>query len=57
MRRRAVGLVAEVGTSKSGGGTGLHNKPVGCGASEAYAPGPDGEKKRTGVMLGVGVLW
>ena len=27
------------------GGTGLHNKPVGCGASESCAPGPDGEEE------------
>ena len=37
--------MAEVGTSKIGGVQGLHNKPVGCGASEAYAPGPDGEEE------------
>jgi hypothetical protein len=33
-----------VGTSKIGGGEGFkgsHNKPTGCGASGAYAPGPD----------------
>jgi hypothetical protein len=36
-------LVAEIGMSKTmvgGGRSGLHNKPIGCGASEAYAPGP-----------------
>jgi hypothetical protein len=32
-----------VGTSKTGGLTGLHNKSQGCGASWAYAPGPDDE--------------
>ena len=38
--------MAEVGTSKiRGGGTGLHNKPAGCGSSEAYAPGPDREEE------------
>ena len=37
--------MAEVGTSKIRGGTGLHNKPAGCGESEAYAPGPDGEEE------------
>jgi hypothetical protein len=30
---------------KSGGGKGLHNKPIGCGASGAYAPGPDDEEE------------
>jgi len=36
----------EVGTSKftGGGGQGPHNKPIGCGASVAYAPGPDKEE-------------
>jgi hypothetical protein len=28
-----------VGTSKTGGLKGSHNKPTGCGASWAYAPG------------------
>jgi hypothetical protein len=37
--------VAEVGTSKNHGGQGLHNKPIGCGASGAYAPGPDDEEE------------
>jgi hypothetical protein len=23
----------------------LHNKPIGCGASGAYAPGPDDEEE------------
>jgi hypothetical protein len=37
--------VAEIGMSKlleGGGGvcSGLHNKPIGCGASGAYALGP-----------------
>ena len=37
-------LAAEVGTFKiMGGGARLHNKPIGCGASGAYAPGPDEE--------------
>ena len=36
-------LAAEVGTSKITGG-GSHNKPIGCGASGAYAPGPDNEE-------------
>ena len=34
-------LAAEIGTSKPwGGGSGLHNKPIGYGASGVYAPGP-----------------
>jgi len=34
-------LVAEIGTYKTMGGcSGLHNKPIGCGACLAYAPGP-----------------
>jgi hypothetical protein len=33
-------LAAEVGMSKPRwGGSGSHNKPIGCGASGAYAPG------------------
>jgi len=27
-----------------GGGQGSHNKPIGCGASGAYAPGADDEE-------------
>jgi hypothetical protein len=35
-----------VGTSKPQGGvSGSHNKPVGCSASGAYAPGPDEEEE------------
>ena len=38
--------MAEVGTSKPwGGGSGSHNKPIGCGASGVYAPGPDEEEE------------
>jgi hypothetical protein len=37
--------VAEVGTSKIMGGQGSHNKPIGCGESGAYAPGPDDEEE------------
>jgi hypothetical protein len=29
-----------------GGGEVSHNKPIGCGASGAYAPGPDDEERR-----------
>jgi len=35
----------EVGTSKITGGQGSHNKPLGCSASGAYAPGPDEEEE------------
>jgi len=40
-------LAAEAGTSKSGGGgdPGLHNKPLGCSASEVYASGPACEEE------------
>ena len=34
-------------TSKITGGQGSHNKPIGCGASGAYAPGPDDEENTT----------
>jgi hypothetical protein len=36
--------------SKITGGQGLHNKPIGCGASGAYAPGP-GDEEEEGVMI------
>jgi hypothetical protein len=39
-------LAATVGTSKHTGGlTGLHNKPTGCSAPGAYAPGPEEEEE------------
>ena len=40
-------LAAEVGLSKNqeGWGQGSHNKPIGCGASGAYASGPDVEEE------------
>ena len=39
-------LAAEVATSKiTGGGEWSHNKPIGCGLSGAYAPGPDDEEE------------
>jgi hypothetical protein len=38
-------LAMEVGTSKIHGGTGSHNKPIGCGASGAYALGPDDKEE------------
>jgi hypothetical protein len=34
----------EVGSSKITVGQGSHNKRIGCGASGAYAPGPDEEE-------------
>jgi len=40
-------LAAEVGTSKNyGEGKGSHNKPIGCGASGAYGPGPDDKEEQ-----------
>jgi hypothetical protein len=30
----------------------LHNKPIGCGASGAYAPGPDDEEEEATCKLG-----
>jgi len=41
-------MVAEAGTFKLGGDPGLHNKPLGCGASEVYASGPAWKKKKKG---------
>jgi hypothetical protein len=42
--------VAEVGTSKlRGGGQGRTISLIGCGASGAYAPGPDEEEEGTAV--------
>jgi hypothetical protein len=39
----------EVGMSENHGGgggrQGSHNKPIGCSASGAYAPGPDDEEE------------
>jgi len=32
------------------GGQGSHNKPIGCGASGAYAPGPDDEEEEEGEL-------
>jgi len=43
-------LAAEVGTSKPQGVSGLHNKPIGCSASGACAPGPV-EEEEEGVCL------
>ena len=37
--------MTEAGTSKLGGDPGLHNKPLGCGASEVYASGPACEEE------------
>jgi hypothetical protein len=40
--------VVRAGTSKSG----LHNKPAGCGAAEAYASGPGSEEEETSKHVG-----
>ena len=37
--------MTEAGTSKLRGDPGLHNKPLGCSASEAYASGPACEEE------------
>ena len=37
--------------SKIMGGQGLHNKPIGCGASGAYGPGPDDEEENPGQIF------
>ena len=44
-------LAAEVGTYKPRGGSGSHNKPIGCGASEAYSPGPEEEEEMVNPFL------
>jgi hypothetical protein len=42
----------EVGTSKiMGGGQGSDNKPIGCGASGAYASGRDEEEEEDETMF------
>jgi len=33
------------------GGQGSHNKPIGCGASGTYAPGPDDEEEEPPVSI------
>ena len=33
------------------GGQGSHNKPIGCGASGAYASGPDDEEEAVAAVL------
>jgi len=43
-------MVAEAGTSKLGGDPGLHNIPLGYGASEVYASGPACEEKEEGAL-------
>jgi hypothetical protein len=42
-----------------GGLTGLHNKPTGCSASGAYAPGPEEKKKKkkARLMMNVHLLY
>jgi hypothetical protein len=44
-------LVVEVGMSKLGGVPGSHNKPIGCGASGACAPGPDDEDEEEHTII------
>ena len=45
-------LAAEVGTSKNhGGGQVSNDKPIGCGASGAYALGPDDEEEECIILL------
>jgi hypothetical protein len=39
-----------------GGGGGSHNKPIGCGASGAYAPGPVDEQGRNKLTFTTGFL-
>ena len=41
--------MAELGTSKITGGQESHNRPIGCSASGAYAPGPD--DKEEGIFM------
>jgi len=38
------------------GGQGSHNKPTGCGASGAYALGPDDEEEEGGCLI-CGYIW
>jgi len=33
------------------GGQASHNKPIGCGASGAYAPGPDDEEEELPIYV------
>jgi hypothetical protein len=47
--------VAEAGSSKLGGDPGLHNKPLGCGASEVYASGPASEEEEAWYLMEEGV--
>jgi hypothetical protein len=45
-----------VETSKITGGQGSHNKPIGCGTSGAYAPGPDDEEEEWNAHTMVALL-
>jgi hypothetical protein len=36
---------------RGGGGSGLHNKPIGCSASGPYAPGPEEGEEGEGVRV------
>jgi len=40
-----------VETSEITGGQGSHIKPIGCGASGAYAAGPDDEEENPGQIF------
>jgi hypothetical protein len=39
------------------GGQGSHNKPAGCGAFGAYAPGPDDEGVIIHIIMHIGGLF
>ena len=45
--------MTEAGTSKLWGDPGLHNKPLGGGASELYASGPACEEEKKGIVLDI----
>jgi len=45
--------VTEVGTSNIRGDPGLHNKSLGCGASEVYASGPACEEEELGKKINI----
>jgi hypothetical protein len=42
---------------KSRGEQGSHNKPIGCGASGAYAPGPDDEEEEEQTLARYGSVF
>jgi len=49
--------VAEAETSKLRGDPGLHNKPLGCGASEVYASGPACEEEELPILQIIQFDW